>query len=224
MGLNYLRSWEKHEQKPEGVLLDYMLGAAGSIGFVYKSDARKKAAEYAKDFYHSDEAKVLTKRDVETMEKQVAKDLKEFGWKQRLNYHLNGKAAEEMDGMGDKSLMKSMRGIAAVAAATVVAGVMSMHNPQVQNPALITGVGLMLLKGAVLVKGTIDDDPVKTAQYTTLKHAQLALKQLRREFSKAERTQDREEAAKLFAAGYGQPSGGLIQNPIQAAKLKNQGR
>ena len=63
----------------------------------------------------------------------------------------------------------------------------------------------------------------KQAQdYANVKHAQLALKLLKKEveapIKAAEKAKRKEEINKLFAAGYGQPSGGLVQ----AAMLNKQ--
>ena len=211
MGLSVLHSAEKRELKPETrmMLEIYMIKASHNIGDVFRSDARKKAGEYAKDFYRSfDKAKALTETDVEAMEKWTDKKLKEFGWRQRLNYHLNGKAIEEAGKNGKDVFLRSVRGITALGAGMILAAPVIVDNPQF----VAAGVGMMLLKSAVLGGGIVDKDPVKTGQYTFLKHAQLALKQLKREIKKAERSG--KDALKE------QPNAGLIQ----AARLKNQGR
>ena len=152
MGLSVLHSAEKRELKPETrmMLEIYMIKASHNIGDVFRSDARKKAGEYAKDFYRSsDKAKALTETDVEAMEKWADKKLKEFGWRQRLNYHLNGKAIEEAEKNDKDVFFRSVRGITALGAGMILATPVIVDNPQF----MAVGAGMMLLKSAVLAGG-----------------------------------------------------------------------
>jgi len=223
MGLNFLRSSKEHKLSPESkkLLEGYMAGAVKEIGFVRKGRAETKAEKYAADFYEAGKAEGLTKADVKAMEKQVAKDLKQYGLKERFNYATNVRAAEE-DMF--KATLGSIGACTLMGAAAAVASVGGQ--PEVGVGILGATAAIALAKSAAFVVGASnnEEEKRKIEEYTELKHAQLALKQLKHKFTAAERAQDREEVAKLFAAGYGQPSGGLIQNPVQMAKLKNQGR
>ena len=80
MGLNFLRSSKKHELIPEArkLLEDYMAGAVKEIGFVKKEKAEVKANDYAEDFHKSGKDVGLSKADIKAMEKQVAKELKNY--------------------------------------------------------------------------------------------------------------------------------------------------
>ncbi|MBO4644420.1 MAG: hypothetical protein J5716_07430 [Alphaproteobacteria bacterium] len=75
---------------------------------------------------------------------------------------------------------------------------------------------------ADIAKSRTAEERISARDYADAKHAQLALKMLKKELEApvkaAEKAKRKEEVAQLFAAGYGQPSGGLIQ----AATLKNQ--
>ena len=220
MGLSILQSSEKHEVKSESqkLLETYVQGATKSIGYVYRSEARKKAGEYAKDFYCSDEAKTLTKTDVKAMEKQLNRELKQYGWKERLDYHLNGRAQQEEAGSKEDpdilDVMKAMRGVLAVGAVGIAVSTAKLLNHQIQDPAVVASFLAIATKGVVMMGNTIINDNREQAveKYTDLKHSQLALKKLKREIKKAGRSG--KDALKE------QPNAGLIQ----AARLKNQGR
>jgi len=217
MGLSLLFSSKEKKLSPkaEEILNVYIAGAKKEIGYVRKNTAKDKASLYASDFYNSDKAKEITKDDVKVMEKRVEKDLKKYGWREKLNYATNVRAIDEHP---ISSVLKGS-GIALVATACAVS---TAIDGQFGMSALITGVGLaagMTRAATYYASAPRNDGEVrKVDEYTDLKHAQLALKQLKREFQKAEREEYRNEVSKLFAAGYGQPSGGLVQ----AAMLKGQ--
>ncbi len=230
MGLSFLRSSKKKDLSPEAKkLLDaYMAGAKKEIGFVEKNDAYWKAEKYASDFFKSGKADTLTSKDVKLMEKQVAKELRQYGLKERLNYASNTKAK------GDRAFVDlglKAAGFSVLGAASVAL------DPELGGPVLLAGYAALAVETAVRCASWPKDDAQakKIEDYTELKHAQLALKQLKREIGfkesydrdvkRAEKIDAyKDEVKKLFAAGYGQPSGGLVQAPVMAAKLKNQGR
>ena len=219
MGLNFLRSSEKKTLSPEAkkLLEGYMAGAKKEIGFVSKENAEIKATEYARDFYESGKAEGLSKSDVKKMEKQVAKELRQYGIKERVNYATNLRAAAEHP---LQSVLKEAGiGVVAVTAITA-ASVSGQHDMALGLFGVGAAVATARATAYFIGAPTNEDQKRKIDEYTDLKHAQLALKQLKREFSATERAEFKKEVAQLFAAGYGQPSGGLIQ----AAKLKNQGR
>lgn len=223
MGLNFLRSSKKSSLSPEAkaLLESYMAGAKKEIGFVSKDKAETKAGAYAEDFYKTAKAEGLKKSDIKAMEKQMAKELKQYGLKERVNYAANLRAAEENP--MPVFLKDAGIGMAAVAA-MAAASASGQHGVS----AGIFGAGMAVIAAKTVVcyagASTNDAEKRKVEEFTELKHAQLALKQLRHKFTAAERAANREEAAKLFAAGYGQPSGCLIQPPIYAIRQKNQSR
>lgn len=221
MSLNFFFSSKKQSLTPETkkLLDDYTAGAVKEIGNVKKFDAEIKASEYAAGFYKSGKAEGLTAADVKIAEKQVAKEMKGYGVKERLNYAFDGRPTTGFESLLLKYAVLSVGGLAAAATgnetglATVAAGY-----------AVLTAQ--TALKLSTFPK--TDEQERKIDEYADLKHAQLALKQLRRELNFQESLErDRKIADKidsykkqvgqLFAAGYGQPSGGLIQ----AANLKN---
>ena len=222
MGLNFLRSEKEHKLSPEArkVLENYMAGAVNETKGTLKTIARHVARDEAKTFYHSEEAKGLTKADVQAMEKEVAGQLKQYGGLEKLNYHVNGL----VNGADEKCQQKNPLPYLAIGLTTGIAeGLYTGLGGSAPGAIFSIGVAASLTKLAVV--GISQMNPEKDAiEYTDLKHAQLALKKLKREFKKDERKEKRaefkKEVSNLFAAGYGQPSGGLIQNPVQMAKLK----
>ncbi|MBR1777802.1 MAG: hypothetical protein IJ752_04365 [Alphaproteobacteria bacterium] len=230
MGLELLFSSKEKTLSPETKkLLDgYMAGAKKEIGFVDKNEAYWKAEKYASDFFKSGKADSLTTEDVKLMEKQVAKEIRGYGFKERLNYASNTKAKEEtaFEMIGLKAAGLTVLGLGGAAL-----------DPDLGTPVVLAGYAALAVETVVRCASLPKDDAQakKIEDYTDLKHAQLALKQLKREIGfkesydrdvkRAEKIDAyKEDVKKLFAAGYGQPSGGLVQAPIAAAKLRNQGR
>lgn len=70
-----------------------------------------------------------------------------------------------------------------------------------------------------------DEEKKNALAYADVKHAQLALKLLKKEIEAplkaAEKAKYKEEVSQLFAAGYGQPSGGFVQTPATQKNLLN---
>ena len=217
MALNFLRSSQKSTLSPEAkeLLNSYMAGAKKEIGFVSKSKAEEKSVLYAMDFYHSGKAEGLTKSDVKIMEKQVNKELKQYGVQEHINYAATLRAKEENP---LPALLKDA-GIGLLAASTAAS---AAADGQYGIALGVVGVGVIAAatKAAIVYAGlpNTEEQSKKVDEYTELKHAQLALKQLKREFKAAERAEYKKEVSQLFAAGYGQPSGGFVQ----AAMLKRQ--
>lgn len=223
MGLNFLRFSKEKEMKPEtkALLESYMAGAVKEIGFAKKSRAEEMATDYAKDFYEAGKAESITKADIKAMEKQVSKELKQYGLKERLNYSINGKAISE------NPFSTLLQGAGVAALVVVGSGTAAIDGQHALAAGLIgVGVAVAVAKSAAFYAGEPKNETEarKIEEYTNLKHAQLALKQLKREFTAKERAEYSEKLGQFLAAGYGQPSGGLIQAPIYAIKQKNQGR
>ena len=228
LGLLFSSKEKKLTSEAKKLLEGYMAGAKKEIGFVSKDDAYWKATRYAADFYKSGKADTLTTDDVKLMEKQLGKEMKQYGFKERLNYASNTKAKEDT----------AFISIGLKAAGISLAGVVGITvDPELGVPVTMLGYAAVATEAAIRCASWPRDkaEAKKIEDYTDLKHAQLALKQLKRElgFKEAEERAVKraekidaykDEVKKLFAAGYGQPSGGLVQNPALAAKLKNQGR
>ena len=199
MGLNFLRSSDEHKLSPEAkqLLEGYMAGAVKEIGFGEQNKAKTKAEKYAADFYKSGKAEGLTKADVKAMEKHVAKDLKKYGLKERLDYFTNAS--------GNKLLAFEL-GLAAVAVGA--AACQGIIGDTATLGIAGASLGSMVTSGLALgVNMAFYGDERKLDEYVALKQAQLALKKLKREFTNPEHAERSELASKLLT---------------QAAALKNQ--
>ena len=226
MGLNFLRSSKKHELIPEAkkLLMDYMAGAVKEIGFVKKGKAEEKANDYAEDFHKSGKDVGLTKADIKAMEKQVAKELKKYGLKERFNYATNIRAAEENM---FKATLGSLGACTLMGAAAVVVSLGGQ--PEVGVGVLGATAAIAVAKSAAFVVGASnnEEEKRKIEEYTELKHAQLALKQLKQKIGKGNGPASME----IVRVPLVSPRGGYIyghtyepKDPVLAAKLKNQGR
>lgn len=221
MSLNFLFSSKKQSLSPESKkLLDaYTAGAVKEIGNVKKIDAEIKASQYASDFYKSGKAESLTSADVKIAEKQIAKEMKQYGMKERLNYATDARPSK-LESLLLKCAVLSVGGLASAATGN-----------ETGMATVTAGFALLAAQTAVRLAAfpKTDEQERKIDEYADLKHAQLALKQLKRELKIKEGLErDRridekidsykKQVGQLFAAGYGQPSGGLIQ----AVNLKKQ--
>ena len=202
MGLKLLRSTEEHKLSPkaEKLLISYMDGAIKEIGFVSKGKANTLADWFAEDFYYSGKAKGLSTDDVAAMEKRVDKSLKKYGFKERLNYLTNVRAMEENP---TPFILKGG------AAGMLAMGALSEAFVSNHHAAALTVLGIAVTAGLgkaaanQALSGKTDEENRKIDEYTNMKHAQLALKQLKR---KMEYPEDRS----------------VVSETVQAALLKKQ--
>ena len=202
MGLKLLRSTKEHKLSPkaEKLLISYMDGAIKEIGFVSKGKANSSAEWFAEDFYYSGKAKGLSTDDVTAMEKRVDKSLKKYGFKERLNYLTNVRAIEE-----NPTAFILKGGAAGMLAMGAFSEALAGNNHGAALAVLGIAVAASLGKVAAnqALSGKTDEENRKIDEYTNMKHAQLALKQLKR---KMEFPEDRT----------------VVADKVQAALLKKQ--
>ena len=179
MGLKLQRSTEEHKLSPkaEKLLISYMAGAVKEIGFVSKGKADTLADWFAEDFYYSGKAKGLTTNDVQAMEKRVDKSLKKYGFKERLNYLTNVRAMEE-----NPTVFVLKGGAAGMLAMGAFSEALVNNHHAAALSVLGIAVAASLGKTAMnqALSGKTDEENRKIDEYTNMKHAQLALKQLKR--------------------------------------------
>ena len=196
MGLKLLRSTEEHKLSPkaEKLLSSYMDGAIKEIGFVSKAKANTLAGWFAEDFYYSGKAKGLSTDDVSAMEKRVDKSLKKYGFKERLNYLTNVRAIEENPTTfvlkGGAAGMLAMGALSEAFVTNHHAAALS-----ILGIAVTASIGKVAMNQAL--SGKTDEENRKIEEYTNMKHAQLALKQLKR---KMEFPEDRSTMPDVQAA------------------------
>ncbi len=202
MGLKLQRSTEEHKLSPkaEKLLISYMAGAVKEIGFVSKGKADTLADWFAEDFYYSGKAKGLTTNDVQAMEKRVDKSLKKYGFKERLNYLTNVRAMEE-----NPTVFVLKGGAAGMLAMGAFSEALVNNHHAAALSVLGIAVAASLGKTAMnqALSGKTDEENRKIDEYTNMKHAQLALKQLKR---KMEYPEDRS----------------VVSETVQVALLKKQ--
>ncbi|MGN1079862.1 MAG: hypothetical protein ACI4TE_06785 [Alphaproteobacteria bacterium] len=153
---------------------------------------------------------------VEAKEKSLKEKASSFGLKTKINY------ASDAD-ISDISDVISM-GVGAVA--TSMLAPIAAADPQALSAAILTAATAYTVTKAAknaaaeLSASKTPEQKKQAREYATVKHAQLALKLLKKEIEAplkaAEKAKYKEDIAKLFAAGYGQPSGGLVQAPMTA--------
>ena len=188
-----------------------------------KGKSKGEAKRILKDYFEKTDKKALMEASdaldvVKAKEKRLKDRASGAGLREKANYISDADTANFSDivAMG----MTTM--------AIAMAAPLANQNPSALSATLMTALGAYgVTQVGKHVLGTFaasktPEEKKSASEYANVKHAQLALKMLKKELEApikaAEKAKRKEEVAQLFAAGYGQPSGGLIQ----AAALKNQ--
>ncbi|MBO4519857.1 MAG: hypothetical protein J5787_01480 [Alphaproteobacteria bacterium] len=245
MGLNFLRSSEEHklnqEEQKEALikrravrklLHSYLEGAivAGGNrpnGFrKTKSEGKSGVVDYVEKYVAGADKNGAAKRlmsapdalsMIEAEERALKKKASAASLKTKINYAL------DMDNRDTGNNSRVLAGSLGVVAGVICsAAVIDSGNYVPQAMALALPLFGAAVLGDEIVRSKTPEERKAVQDYADVKHAQLALKMLKKEIEApikaAEKAKRKEEVAQLFAAGYGQPSGGLIQ----AATLRNQ--
>ena len=188
-----------------------------------KDKSKGEAKRALKDYFEKADKKALLEApDALDVVKAKEKKLKDKAASASLKTKANYISDADVANLSDIVAM----GMSAVAATMVVP--LAANDPNALSATIVAATGAYAISQVgkqVLGEFSASKTPEekKSARdYANVKHAQLALKMLKKELEApikaAEKEKRKEEIGKLFAAGYGQPSGGLIQ----AAALKNQ--
>ncbi|MCQ2966708.1 MAG: hypothetical protein MJ250_08250 [Alphaproteobacteria bacterium] len=168
-------------------------------GWYKSSKDRIKVAEF-KEFMAAPDAWDA----VTNAEKALKKESKEFGLREKVAY-----AVDANHNKSDDYFMNAM--MATLATSTLMP--LTASDPNRLSIGMLSIAAATTLnfatKSALTHFSRANDEQEKSDadRYADLKHAQFALKCLKRDLTKPAT-----ETEKLMAAGYGQPSGGLIQN------------
>lgn len=183
-----------------------------------KSDAEKaiknnlrESAEMVEEFRNLPNAKAF----IHTKESSLEQQLSQYGMRTKLSYATDA----DVDPLSGAISM----GMASVA--TAVFGTVAVQDPSTLSATIMVGaLGYTLAKGvktavAAATEAKTGEQLKDIAEYSNLKHTQLALKLLKREVlapeKAAARARYKEEVNKLFAAGYGNPGGFVTVPPAE---------
>lgn len=182
----------------------YLAGAVEAMGKTSsKREASKAADKYLADHPLKTTDKEATLKVVDNLEKNYKAEAKSADLKTKIQYALGGREAT-------KALM--------LGAASVVSGVMAAKGADPMG-----AVSLMLMAGAMgsaeaALLGKDENKSEKLKAYTEVKHAQIALKKLKKSLDPKPSYKD--EVRALYASGLGNPGG-----MVTALNLKkNNGR
>ncbi len=181
----------------------YLAGAVEAMGKTSsKREASKAADKYLADHPLKTTDKEATLKVIDNLEKNYKAEAKSADLKTKIQYALGGREATKAVMLG---------------AASVVSGVMAAKGADPMG-----AVSLMLMAGAMgsaeaALLGK-DEKSEKLKAYTEVKHAQLALKKLKKSLDPKPSYKD--EVRALYASGLGNPGG-----MVTALNLKkNNGR
>lgn len=202
------------------LLNKYLAGVVKAMDGRTKSEVKKIAAEHAAGA----DMKMFTVETVKAKEAETAKQMKKYGLREKMNYAADGKALDDNPG---ESISRAIS-MAVASSATMLTVAVAAGSGE------ITGLGAAMagIGGAYTVNAAAraamrhfsrpknEEQTQKVAGYTELKHAQMALKQLKKVLEApekaAQKAKDREMIAQLYASGMGNP-GGMI-TPVSLAK------
>lgn len=208
----------------DAALNKYLSGSLQFIGNSTKVEASQKASEYAEKQNLSE----FTSNPKETKDAIVAKETelkkasKQYGLQEKMNYAFDARVFQE------RPLDELAQGLHVALFAS--AGMMTAAFSNSPEAATLFGVGgvltaATLTTGRFLSAGETEKEKKSINEYAEIKHAQLALKQLKKKVMPSIKAAENKEkgipsAKEMFAAGLGNP-GGMI-TPLDFKK--NQGR
>lgn len=181
----------------------YLSGAVEKMGGKTKSEAKKIAKEFAEGADKSN----ISALDVRERSADMKKQASQAGLREKINYASDA----DVSGLSD-AMAFGISGVAASMLAPIVAA-----DPQVMGvtflAATVAYAGKKGVKTAAaeLSASKTPEQKTKAAEYADIKHAQLALKQLKKAIEAplkaAEKAKDKDLINRCFAAGMGNPGG-----------------
>lgn len=220
---------ETAQTKSQELLDAYLKGAcrnlsnSGRLNADAKFFIKQDSAEF-NSFYGKPATKDLltgiAPEDIVKKETELMTQVKGASFKEKANYALNMESHRK----GDMSAFFWTYLAAAPGLGILTSAGEQGYMTGAVIGAAVAGLAIGGVKAAYKIKDKLQaknqSEQDKIDNYYNAKHALVALKQLKNAMKAEMKSSYKEQVGRLFAAGYGQPSGGLIQ----AAKLKNQGR
>ena len=207
----------KSENKDMRQLLSsYLDGAVALTSGKTRAESKRLIKDYVAETGKDGLSGADALKAVKEKEKALKENASKFDLKTKVNYLSDA----------DTAPLKESKITEAVAAAWTFSALFA--NSGTVAATVFGTLSYYTVKGIAkevakdVTESKTDAEKKNAGSYADIKHAQLALKLLKRDIEApmkaAERAQYKEEAKKLFAAGYGLPSGGL------AALAQNRGR
>lgn len=216
MSLEILKKAAGKTADKKELLVSYLSGAVIEMKDMSKVQAEQAAAEKASKA----DVKAFDLKDIGEMQSSVKKELKNYGIQEKMYYHADGEVVknDEMEAFG-------RAGIVAIAGAAMgITGAIA-GSPEVA----IAGMGGAALFGVTKATMRFLGEPTNAAEakkaeeFKTLKHTQLALKQLKKvveaPVKAAKREAYKQEVAQYMAMTN---PGGMVSPGILT--LKGKGR
>ena len=210
------------ENAPTTLLQAYLNGAVALTAGKPKAEAKRIIEDYYKNSDFLKRTRGLPAESKMGILNKKEAELKETASSYPLKTKVNYASDADFDNIGDV-----LAGGLLAVATPMLAHVVSQDPSTLGATMFVATAAYMTAKAGKMAAAELsaskNDEEKKNAQsYADIKHAQLALKLLKKELKPALReakiARYKEEVNKLFAAGYGQPSGGFVQ----AVALKNQ--
>lgn len=216
MSLEILKKAAGKSADKNELLMGYLSGAVVEMESMSKVQAEQAAAEKAAKA----DVKAFDLKDIGAMQASVKKELKNYGIQEKMYYHADGEVVknDETEGVGRAGIM-AIAG-AAMGLTGAIAG-----SPEVAigGMAGAAAVSVTMATMRFLGEPTNAAEAKKADDFKTLKHTQLALKQLKKAVEapmKAAKTEAyKQEVAQYMAMTN---PGGMV-SPVALAR-KNKGR
>lgn len=189
------------DAKSAVLLNKYLSGAVVKMDGMTKKEAQKYATAEAEKIAAKGGIDVA---DIEAKESAVKEGMKQFGLKEKLNYVADGKA---FDGDIQKS-MDTLLTTGVVSTVALISNIMATTTSPEEGSGLaaVIGVGLTAVAAERLVKAGLravttpksDEGKAKVADYTEMKHTQVALKQLKKAIQGPEKAAEKAAQRKAY--------------------------
>ena len=232
MALNLSTDKNTPKTKSQELLDAYLKGAC----VFSKGMVKKDAKDYAKTFLISDHPqfnadygkpstdKLLSEvkyEDILKKEKELKAQAKKAPFKAKANYALDVEAKKENFFSYLAPLTATLPGVAVLMNGAEQGSAEAML-VGIAGTVAGAGVAVGILKVREMTEAKNEAEQKAIDDYVTVKHSQLALKQLKKAVQEKNGTSYKQQVQQLFAAGYGNP-GGMITTPAML-KQKAGGR
>ncbi|MCQ2913649.1 MAG: hypothetical protein MJ247_00435 [Alphaproteobacteria bacterium] len=226
---------------------DYLKGACVVIG---QASPRNQVNKWAQEYIDTTSADIdffrdnieVSKKVIEDKEKELNNKVKGTAFIRKLDYALDASVRTQGNQKDGTLFVKDEKGGipntfaeigydfacnvvklgCALGAVTLGASALDLTSPK--NAALVAAPFLVVagakyldIIGAAAISARTPKEQSEMAQYVDAKHSLVVIKQLKKELGIKK---EPNEVQKLMAAGYGQPSGGLVQAAVNMKKVQ----
>ena len=208
------REGQKNNQSGNATTKELLRSYLHNAVVLTKGKSKAEAKRLLNEYYEkTDKESLLNASDALKVVKAKEKELKEKAGTASLKTKLNYASDADVASLSD-AMAFGVAGVASSMLAPIVAtDVNLLSGTMLTAAAAYTATKGVKLLAAEISESKTPEQAREAGNYARVKHAQFALKRLKKEIEApikaAEKEKRRKEIAQLFAAGYALPAGGL---------------